>query len=150
MPTKVLLINGPNINTLGTRQPEIYGHDTLADVENNATKLGDDLGLQVSCMQSNAEHEIIDAIQQARVAADAIVINPAAYSHTSIAILDALNIFEGLVVEVHISNIHQREAFRHHSYVSQRANAVIAGCGVQGYELAIRHVARHLKTSEQA
>jgi len=141
---RVLLINGPNLNMLGTRQPELYGSDTLKDVETTAISLGQELGLTVTCFQSNAEHEIVEAIQKARSNADAIVINPAAYSHTSIAIFDAANMFDGPVVEVHISNIHARESFRHQSYVSQRADAVIAGAGVQGYDFALRRVARLL------
>lgn len=140
----VLLLNGPNLNMLGTRQPEVYGHDTLQDVETNAVTVGKTLGLQVTCLQSNAEHVLIDAIQQARAATDAVIINPAAFSHTSVAILDALNMFDGVVIEVHISNIHAREAFRHHSYISARANGVIAGCGVQGYTLALERVAHLL------
>ena len=140
----VLLLNGPNLNMLGTRQPEVYGHDTLQDVETNAVATGKTLGLQITCLQSNAEHELIDAIQQARANTDAIIINPAAFSHTSVAILDALNMFDGVVIEVHISNIHAREAFRHHSYISARANGVIAGCGVQGYTLALERVAHLL------
>lgn len=141
MGKSVLLMNGPNINLLGTRQPEIYGHDTLADVERNAVTLGVELGLTVTCFQSNAEHELIDTIQAARGQHQAIIINPAAYSHTSVALLDALTAFEGPVTEVHISNIHTRESFRHFSYVSRRAEAVIAGCGVQGYEFALRRTA---------
>ena len=137
----VLLLNGPNLNMLGTRQPELYGRDTLQDVEASAKSTGIALGLQVSCLQSNAESALIDAIQQARGTADAIVINPAAYSHTSVALLDALNMFDGVVIEVHISNIHARETFRHHSYVSHRADGVIAGCGVQGYTFALERVA---------
>ena len=141
---RVLLINGPNLNMLGTRQPELYGSDTLKDVETTAISLGQEMGLTVTCFQSNAEHEIVEAIQKARSNTDAIVINPAAYSHTSIAIFDAANMFDGPVVEVHISNIHARESFRHQSYVSQRADAVIAGAGVQGYDFALRRVARLL------
>lgn len=145
MTPRVLLINGPNLNLLGTRQPEIYGRETLADVEAAAAETAERLGLELSCCQSNHEGELVGAIQQARETADAIIINPAAYSHTSVAILDALNMFEGPVIEVHISNIHTREAFRHHSYVSQRADGVIAGCGTQGYTFALGRVAMLLK-----
>ncbi|RVT82840.1 type II 3-dehydroquinate dehydratase [Rhodobacteraceae bacterium CCMM004] len=140
----ILLLNGPNLNLLGQRQPEIYGADTLADVEDRARALGAELGLEVECRQSNHEGQLVDWIQEARGTAHAIVLNPGAYSHTSIAILDALNAFDGTVIEVHVSNIHRREAFRHRSYVSLRADGVIAGCGVQGYALALRRVAEVL------
>ena len=140
----VFLINGPNLNLLGQREPEIYGRETLADVETAAGKLASELGLKLVCSQSNREYEIIDWIQEAREKAAAVVINPGGFSHTSVAILDALNAFPGPVIEVHVSNIHKREAFRHHSHVSARADGVIAGCGTQGYELALRRVARLL------
>ena len=142
--TEILILNGPNLNLLGQRQPEIYGSETLADVEAACRALAAKLGLgSVACVQSNHEGVLVDEIQAARGTRDAIVINPGAYSHTSIAILDALNAFEGKVVEVHISNIHRREAFRHHSHVSARADAVIAGLGTEGYLAALRWVARH-------
>ncbi len=137
----VSVINGPNLNLLGTREPEVYGATTLADVEANCRALGAELGLEIEFSQSNAEHELVEQIQQARESAAGIVINPAAYTHTSVAILDALNVFEGPVIEVHISEVHKREAFRQVSYVSERANGVIKGCGVEGYELAIRRLA---------
>jgi len=140
----ILLLNGPNLNMLGLRQPEIYGRDTLADVEALALATATDLGLGLVARQSNIEGELVTWIQQARDRFDAIIINPGAYSHTSVAILDALNIFEGPVMEVHISNIHKRESFRHHSHVSLRAEAVIAGAGVQGYDLAVRRIAHLL------
>ena len=140
----VLLLNGPNLNMLGQRQPEVYGHETLDDLLRAATEAGAALGLEVTCRQSNHEGDLVTWIQEATRTAKAIVINPGALSHTSIAILDALNIFEGPVIEVHISNIHKRESFRHHSYVSQRAEGVIAGCGLQGYDLALARVARLL------
>lgn len=141
MARKVLILNGPNLNLLGQRQPEIYGAETLADVEAAAAALAAELGLAPAFRQSNHEGQLVDWIQEARGDAAAIVINPGAYSHTSVAILDALNAFEGTVIEVHISNIHKREAFRHHSYVSARADGVIAGCGTQGYLLALRRIA---------
>jgi len=141
MTIPVTLINGPNLNLLGTRQPEVYGADTLADVEARAVDLGSKLGLDVTCLQSNWEGQIVDWVQAARHEAAGIVINPGAFSHTSVALLDALNAFDGPVIEVHISNIHKREAFRHHSFVSQRAEGVIAGCGVMGYDLALRRLA---------
>lgn len=137
----IYVINGPNLNLLGRRQPHIYGHETLDDVETRCSDLARELGIETRLLQSNAEHQIIDWVHEAREDAAAIVINPAAFTHTSVAILDALNTFEGLVVEVHISNVHKREAFRHHSYVSARADAVMAGFGTHGYLLALRHVA---------
>ncbi|HLS59249.1 MAG TPA: type II 3-dehydroquinate dehydratase [Paracoccaceae bacterium] len=137
----VFVLNGPNLNLLGKRQPDIYGTETLADVEAACRRLAGELGLGVEFRQSNAEHEIIDWIHEARERAAGIVINPAAHSHTSVAILDALNAFEGPVIEVHISNIHRRESFRQHSFVSLRADGVIAGCGTQGYLLALRRMA---------
>lgn len=136
----ITLINGPNLNLLGQRQPDVYGYETLADVERQCSSLASDLGLTVDCLQSNHEGVIVDAIQAARGVSAGIIINPGAYSHTSIAIMDALMAFEGPVLEVHVSNIHQRESFRHHSYVSLRANGVIAGCGVQGYSFAIQRL----------
>ncbi len=140
----VYVLNGPNLNLLGKRQPEIYGHETLADVEAECRRLGDELGLDIVFRQSNREYELIDWIHEAREAAKGIVINPAAFTHTSVAILDALNAFEGPVLEIHISNVHKREAFRHHSFVSARAEGVIAGFGVQGYGLCLRRMARLL------
>jgi 3-dehydroquinate dehydratase-2 len=138
----ILLLNGPNLNLLGLRQPEIYGRETLADVEAACAALAESLGFALVAQQSNREYEIIDAIHAARGTMAGIIINPGAFTHTSVAILDALNAYEGPVIEVHISNIHKRETFRHHSYVSLRAEGVIAGCGVQGYELAVQRIAR--------
>ena len=140
----IVFLNGPNLNMLGKRQPDIYGHATLADVEARAKTLANELGLGLRCQQSNWEGQLVDWIQEARDDAAGIIINPGAYSHTSIAIFDALNTFEGRVVEVHVSNIHAREEFRHFSYVSQRAETVIAGAGVHGYDLALRHMAHVL------
>jgi len=145
----VYVLNGPNLNLLGKRQPHIYGHETLADVEADCRKLAKELGLEIRFHQSNREYEIIDWIHEAREAACGIVINPAAFTHTSVAILDALNTFEGTVIEVHISNVHKREEFRHHSYVSLRADGVMAGLGTQGYTLALRRVA-HLQDKPPA
>lgn len=136
----ILLLNGPNLNLLGQREPEIYGHETLADVEATVKAVLDDAGHDLQTLQSNREYALIDRIHQAREDCAAIIINPGAFTHTSIALLDALNAFEGVVCEVHISNIHKREPFRHHSYVSGRADGVIIGCGVQGYELAARRI----------
>ncbi|MTH66594.1 type II 3-dehydroquinate dehydratase [Paracoccus shanxieyensis] len=140
MPT-IYVLNGPNLNLLGQRQPEIYGSTTLADVENACVALGKELGIEIRFFQSNHEGVIVDTIHEARQQADAIVINPGALTHTSVAILDALNTFDAPVIEVHISNIHKRESFRHHSYVSLRAEGVIAGLGTNGYLLALRHLA---------
>ncbi len=137
----VFVLNGPNLNLLGKRQPHIYGHETLADVEADCRALAAELELEIRFHQSNREYEIIDWIHEAREIAGAVVINPAAFTHTSVAILDALNTFDGPVIEVHISNVHKREAFRHHSYVSLRADGVIAGLGTQGYGLALRRAA---------
>ena len=139
--TQILLLNGPNLNLLGQRQPEVYGHETLADVVAACTALGRDLGLEVVAKQSNHEGALVDYIHAAREGAAGIVINPGAYSHTSVAILDALNTFDGPVLEVHISNLHRREAFRHHSFVSSRAEGVVAGFGTEGYLMALRRIA---------
>ncbi len=139
MTKTIHILNGPNLNLLGKRQPEIYGRDTLEDVERNCRGVlarGFDLTLK----QSNWEGQIVDWIHDAREAACGIVINPGALTHTSVAVLDALNTFEGTVIEVHISNVHKRESFRHHSYVSLRADGVIAGLGIEGYEAAVRRV----------
>ena len=135
---KVLVLHGPNLNLLGTRQPEIYGYDTLDDVNNLLREKAVMAGWEITCLQSNHEGALIDAIHAARVdGTQAIIINPAAYTHTSVAILDALNAFDGQVIEVHLSNVHKRESFRHHSYVSLRADGVISGLGVQGYKAAL-------------
>lgn len=145
MPKLVTLLNGPNLNLLGLRQPELYGRETLDDVVARTADLAEDLGLTVRALQSNHEGQLVDWIHEARGTSAAIIINPGAYSHTSIAILDALNAYDGPVIEVHISNIHKRETFRHHSYVSARADGVIAGCGTDGYLLALRRIASILK-----
>jgi 3-dehydroquinate dehydratase-2 len=137
----VFVLNGPNLNLLGKRQPHIYGHETLADVERDCRTLAAELKLELRFHQSNREYEIIDWIHEARETACGIVINPAAFTHSSVAILDALNTFDHPVIEVHISNVHKREAFRHHSFISSRADGVLAGFGTQGYLLALRRVA---------
>jgi 3-dehydroquinate dehydratase-2 len=141
----VLVLNGPNLNMLGTRQPDIYGHETLADVEKTCRAKAARLGLSIEFAQSNHEGVLVDHIQAARKRNSGIVINAGAYTHTSIALLDALNVAELPVVEVHISNIYKRETFRHHSYISQAAVGVIAGLGVQGYLLALQALALRLK-----
>ena len=138
----VYVLNGPNLNLLGKRQPEIYGRETLADVEALCRRVAAEHGLTVEFRQSNREYELIDWIHEAREKAKGIVINPAAFTHTSVAILDALNACDIPIIEVHISNVHRREPFRHHSYVSSVAAGVIAGFGVQGYGLALQRLAR--------
>ncbi|MGB0695297.1 MAG: type II 3-dehydroquinate dehydratase [Rhodospirillaceae bacterium] len=147
MAQPIYILNGPNLNLLGQREPEIYGAETLADVEASCAALAKELGLEIRFHQSNHEGVLIDLIHQARLEAAGIVINPAAFTHTSVAILDALNAFEGPVLEVHISNVHKRESFRHRSYVSLRAEGVIAGCGTEGYLLALRRIASLLKAA---
>ncbi len=141
MPPLITVLNGPNLNLLGLRQPEIYGHETLADVQTACTALAETLNLRVDFLQSNHEGQLVDWVHAARGTSAGIIINPAAYTHTSVAILDALNAFEAPVLEVHISNVHKRESFRHHSYVSLRAEGVIAGFGTEGYLLALRRMA---------
>ena len=138
MGKRIYLLNGPNLNLLGQRQPEIYGRDTLDDIAETCKKVAVAQGITLKAFQSNSEGQLIDWVHEARQNADAIIINPGAYSHTSIALLDALNTFEGKVIEVHISNIHKREEFRHHSYISLRADGIIVGFGTQGYMLAVQ------------
>jgi 3-dehydroquinate dehydratase-2 len=146
MSKTVFILNGPNLNLLGKRQPEIYGSDTLADVENQCREIGTRHGIDIDLRQSNHEGQIIDWIHEACEHAAGIIINPGAFTHTSIAILDALNTFDGPVLEVHISNVYKREAFRHHSYVSQRADGVMAGFGIHGYSLAVEHMAKRVSS----
>jgi 3-dehydroquinate dehydratase-2 len=149
MATTVYVLNGPNLNLLGTREPEIYGHTTLSDVEALCREAGRRHGLAIQFRQSNHEGTLVDWIQEARATGAAgIVINPAGYTHTSIAILDALLAVNIPAVEVHISNVHAREPFRRHSYVSQAAKAVICGFGVNGYGLAIDGLAAMLHPSK--
>lgn len=145
MPKPIYILNGPNLNLLGVRQPDIYGKQTLEDVAEACSALAEDLSLTIRFHQSNHEGALVDWVQEARNQGAAIVINAGALTHTSIAILDALNAFDGPVIEVHISNIHAREAFRHHSHISARADGVIVGCGTEGYLLALRRIASLLK-----
>ncbi len=137
----ILVLNGPNLNMLGTREPEIYGRETLADIEAACRKRAKTLKLGLECRQSNDEAELVTWIQEAPQTAAGILINAGAYTHTSIAILDALQLCGLPVVEVHLSNIYRREAFRHHSHISQAATGVICGFGGQGYLLALEAVA---------
>ena len=132
---------------LGKRDPQVYGDITLNNVEEACMKLAKQNGLELESKQTNYEGQIVELIHTAKETSDAIIINPGAYSHTSIAIFDALEMFHGPIIEVHISNIHKRESFRHFSYVSQRADSVIVGCGMQGYELAILHLVQIFKDS---
>ncbi len=139
---KILIVNGPNLNLLGSREPETYGSATLADIEADCMTAGEGLGLAIETFQSNSEGALVDRIQAARQDSAGIVINPGAYTHTSIALLDALLACELPVIEVHLSNIHRREAFRHNSYVSKAATGVICGLGPEGYLLALTAMAR--------
>lgn len=142
----VLVLNGPNLNLLGTREPHIYGAETLEGVARRCREAGERLGLAVDFRQSNAEHQLIDWLHETRSAVQGVVINPAAYTHTSVAIADALSAVAKPVIEVHISNVHRREAFRHHSFVSAVAEAVICGCGTDGYVFALERMATILKS----
>ena len=146
MTASALILNGPNLNMLGMREPEIYGSETLADIEAVCQAHGGDLGLTVSCAQSNSEGTLVDLVQGAVGVMDAIVVNAGAYTHTSVALRDSLGLFDGLVIEVHISNIHAREAFRHHSFISARADGIIIGCGTHGYRLALNQIAHRIGT----
>ncbi|SSY80696.1 type II 3-dehydroquinate dehydratase [Alysiella crassa] len=141
---QILVINGPNLNLLGTREPHIYGAETLADIAKHLAQLGADLGVDVVHFQHNCEGDLVTRIQQARGQADFIIINAGAYTHTSVAIRDALAGVAIPFVEVHISNVHAREAFRHHSYLSDKAVGVIVGLGTYGYEAALRFCVREL------
>jgi len=149
MTKTVHVINGPNLNLLGIREPDVYGHETLNDIENRCRVVGSNCGLDVKFLQSNYEGQIIDWIQEAISCVDAIVINAAAYTHTSVAIHDALRSYNGYIVELHISNPHLRESFRHTSYVSPVADAIVAGLGTIGYELVLPIVSEVLETRGQ-
>jgi 3-dehydroquinate dehydratase-2 len=146
----ILIINGPNLNLLGTRQPEVYGHDTLETIEAACIKLASQLRLEVDFRQSNNEGEIVNWIQDSRISHAGLVINAGAYTHTSVAILDALLAVDSPVIEVHLSNIYQRDEFRQNSYVSKAALGVICGLGAHGYELALEALARHLASAPGA
>lgn len=142
---QVLVLHGPNLNLLGQREPQIYGTTTLADIDAALARLGDELGLRVSSFQSNHEGDLIERLHACRSDGTRyIIINPAAFTHTSVALRDAIAATDLPFIEVHLSNVHRREAFRHHSFFSDLADAVISGCGAQGYELALRHAAQRL------
>ena len=145
----ILVLNGPNLNLLGVREPKTYGSETLADIEEACLERAAALGLAIAFRQSNHEGQLVDWIQEAREEADGIVINPGGYSHTSVAILDALRAAALPIVEVHITNIFRRERFRRHSYVSLAATGVICGFGAQGYLLALEAMARLIADSGQ-
>ena len=141
MPKPIFVLNGPNLNLLGVREPAVYGAETLADIRARTQTAARSLGLEADFRQSNSEGTLVDWIQEAREKASGIVLNAGAYTHTSVAILDALTAAEKPVVELHLSNVFRRESFRHHSYVSAAANGVICGFGGKGYELAIEAMA---------
>lgn len=147
---RLLVINGPNLNLLGLREPHIYGTQGLQDIQDRLEQLSTELGVQCSFLQSNHEGVLIDGIQQARQDIDGIIINAAAYTHTSVAIRDALSAVQVPFVEVHLSNVHQRESFRHHSLLSDKADAVICGMGAFGYEAALRYFADRFSRLSQA
>lgn len=138
---KILVLNGPNLNMLGTREPEIYGHETLGDIEARLVKRGAELGLEVECRQSNHEGVLVDWLQQARGQVHAVLLNAGAYTHTSIALLDAIKASELKVIEVHLSDPEQREEFRHLSYVGMAAVDCVKGLGARSYEVALERAA---------
>lgn len=144
---RVLVLHGPNLNLLGQREPEIYGRQTLADINSKLTTIAEQASVELFCIQSNAEHELIEAVQQAQGHYQFIIINPAAYTHTSIALRDAFQAVAIPFIEVHLSNIHARESFRHTSYLSDIAVGVVCGLGAAGYELALQHALSTLQSS---
>jgi len=141
---KVLVLNGPNLNMLGTREPDVYGHETLGDIEQDCATIGKDLDFLVEFRQTNTEGELVSWVQQAKGDFDALIVNAGAYTHTSVALLDALKAVNLPTVEVHLSNLHQREDFRHNSYVSKAAQGMICGFGGFGYTLGLRAIAKML------
>ncbi|OLN96606.1 Catabolic 3-dehydroquinase 1 [Colletotrichum chlorophyti] len=148
MAKSILLINGPNLNLLGTREPHIYGSTTLEQLEASSKEHAKSLGADLQAFQSNTEGAIVERIHAARGNTDVIIINPAAYTHTSVAIRDALLGVDIPFIELHISNTHARESFRHHSYLSDKAVAVIMGFGIHGYGYAIDHAVKNIKPRE--
>ncbi len=149
MAPKILVLNGPNLNILGAREPDVYGHETMAEIEAACAKRASALGLTVEFRQSNSEGELVDWIQEARNGYAGLIVNAGAYTHTSIALLDALLACDVPVIEVHLSNIFQRDDFRHHSYVSKAARGLICGFGGFGYEMALEAAARMLGTTRE-
>ena len=147
MAKPIYVLNGPNLNLLGQREPDIYGHETLEDVRQRSEKKADEFGVQIDFRQSNEEGELVDWIQEARTKGSGLIVNAGAYTHTSVAMLDALLAADIPCVEVHLSNIFRREEFRHHSYISRGCIGVICGFGVKGYELAIEAVADQIGKS---
>ncbi|WP_455477132.1 type II 3-dehydroquinate dehydratase [Bartonella sp. B41] len=145
MSTIITVLNGPNLNFLGKRETEIYGTETLEDIKQFCKECAIKIGVTLHFYQSNYEGQLVEWIHAAAELSDGLIINPAAYSHTSVAIFDALKIFTGPVVEVHLSNIYKREDFRHRSYVSSAADAVIVGCGSMGYCFALEYIDKLLK-----
>ena len=150
MPSSILILNGPNLNLLGEREPEIYGTETLADIQAAAEAVAGDLGLDVEFRQTNAEAELVTWIQEAREKYAGIVLNAGAFTHTSVAIYDALLLCEQPVIEVHLSNIFRREPFRHHSYIAPAAQGLICGFGGHGYVLALQAMARILDSDAKS
>ena len=150
MTATILVLNGPNLNLLGSRQPDLYGSETLAGIEAVCARRAGSLGLAVEFRQSNTEGELVTWIQEVRGTHAAIIINAGAYSHTSVAIMDALMAFDAPIFEVHLSNIFRRESFRHHSYISQVADGTLCGFGGFGYELALEAAARTLVSTREA
>lgn len=140
----ILILNGPNLNLLGTREPDVYGSETLSDVMQACVALGNELNCSVEHFQSNHEGQLIDVLHKASGKYDAIIINPAAFTHTSVALRDALLGVAIPFIEVHISNVHARETFRHHSYFSDIAQSVIVGCGTYGYQLAVMSAVQNI------
>ncbi len=149
MAPTILVLNGPNLNILGTREPDVYGHETMAEIEAACAKRASALGLEVEFRQSNSEGELVDWIQGARNGYAGLIVNAGAYTHTSVALLDALLACDVPVIEVHLSNIFQRDDFRHHSYVSRAARGLICGFGGFGYEMALEAAARMLGTTRE-
>ena len=143
MTQKVLVLNGPNLNLLGTREPDVYGRQTLQDIHDALMLAASEAGVQCECFQSNHEGELVEKIQSARNDTAFIVINAAAYTHTSVALRDALGAVAIPFIEVHISNVHQRESFRHHSYLADKAVGVICGLGADGYMAALQYAIKH-------
>jgi len=141
----ILILNGPNLNLLGTRQPEVYGDETLGDIEAMCRAHAKAFGLSLEFVQSNHEGALVDAIHAARGTHDGIILNAGAYTHTSIALMDAISSAQVPVIELHLSNIHARETFRHHSYIAPVALGLICGFGAQGYAVALRAMAAHLE-----